>query len=314
MLLVIGYVAYLYYDYRTWNGYGIRDFAARHQQFIAGNHTIDSLVLGGSNSVLSISAEILNSKTNKNWYNASMISEAYSDQNYQAFIISSFDKSKRERIETVLFSSLVPFLIGEIKLRANYSGPIEGHHKVGLKPGKSIVSKLKSFIVDPERTAFPPQILQNKFGDFEFEGFACNAPAYQDSIYHREDIALAASRMSALVLAYTEIFPNAKLYLVFPSAYYAHANEQSASEFNRMLTAAISRSVANMAPKLLTRLHFVEQPMYPGSAYMCNTAHYANLLGRQWRTEDLANRIQALMALDSAQQAPLPLSTAATPL
>ena len=64
-LMLAGYVFYLAYEFTIWNDAGRRLIIEAHYDTLSKAKTVDSVILGGSNSVFSISAELMSSRTGK---------------------------------------------------------------------------------------------------------------------------------------------------------------------------------------------------------------------------------------------------------
>ena len=290
-LVLMSYIAYIAYEATRFEDLGRRVIAETHRHWISESPSINALILGGSNAHFSLSAELLSQRTGKVWYNASLLNEGYSDVGYGNYVRSMFKKAEAAQIEMVVYSPISAFRKGLSERREQYFGPVYGHANLGIRPQKSLydfLSTAKPSALPKPVKIYPPP---NRFGDLKFENFECGGKPELNFIVEREGEDSSAKIIVKNVLNYMAAFPNADVYMVFPSEYYLNFDEQYLVAYNNSVSTAVGSIILNTAPDLARRLHFLTQPTYPDASFVCDSRHHANAIGRLWRTEDLASRL-----------------------
>lgn len=290
-LVLVAYVSYVVYEATRFEDLGRRIIAENHRHRISESPAIDAIILGGSNAYFSLSAELLGQSTGKYWYNASLLNEGFSDASYQKYVLSLFNKDEAARIAVLVYSPISAYRKGLSKSREQYFGPVYGHPNLGIRPQRSFYDFLKS--VKPDRPHEPVKMFPspNRFGDFNFDEFECGEKPESDFVAEREDQVLAAQIIAGNIVEYMGGFPNAKMYVVFPSEYYVSFDEQYLKSYSSAVSIAVRSSILETTPEMAHRLHLLTQPTYPDASFVCDGRHHANAAGRLWRTEDLASRL-----------------------
>lgn len=132
------------------------------------------MILGGSNSVYSLSAEQMSRNERLNCYNLSLINEGFSSRTYWNFIKSlSLDRNK---MNYIFYSSMVSELDEEYYFQKLLNDR-QNISLSGKKPfsfnGKSFASYAFEFISKGEFSKTIQYPLPTKYGDFDFSKFSC---------------------------------------------------------------------------------------------------------------------------------------------
>jgi len=281
---IIGiYFLFLIYDYNFYHGNGRIAIIEEHISNISINN-IDSLVIGGSNSYFSLSAEILSQKSNDNWYNLSLFSEGYTDKNYINFLKEQFYGLKGKNIQIVVYSSIYPNR-DESFIRERQHGRIDltGRQK-SIKPNNSIISHLKKALEGNLDYPIP-----NQYGDFNFNNFQCKLSGKSD--FRPATIDISSPWLSENLINIQSIFPNAHIYVVSPPEFFATKDEIfNANLHFHNLSKAVRKLVKESKSEI--NFSFIDERSYQSQENLCDDYHHANSLGRIYRTENLFARIK----------------------
>ncbi len=288
--LALGYLAYLAYDFSLWNDEGKQAIADRQQQQVQQINDVQHLILGGSNAFYSLSAQQLSHLSQQHWYNLALMHEGYSDRAYKDYIDNIFAPEKRSQVKTIIWSSISPFRSGLIAKRNTYSGPVAGHAALSIKPQRSILRRLQLRLFGNGRAENYP--LPSQDGDFDFEQFTCGTIPTTEFIFSRERVDIAAANIVSVMKGFAELFPNAELYVVFPSEYYPDIGYDKIYQHNQRIIAKTQDILTQDEVVLKTKLHFISQPSYPDAQLVCDSLHHGNAQGRTWRTLDLYQQLQ----------------------
>ena len=256
-----------------------------HMQNVKSGRSVDALVFGGSNAIYSLSAEYLSSDMRLNWYNASMPNELGSINEYKNFVRELSARMDRTKVRYVVYSSLLPYQMGEIAAQARAKGE-------GIKPRGSVLSYIVQFISRPAQDSSLGDIVfegqRNSFGDIVFESVKCVYTTY--TRHQREEEDVSAHFLVDKVIFFTSVFPNAEILIVLPSEHYGVASFDD-SVFEENLRAKFN-------DLLRQKYHFGEmvkiifQPPYSSITQVCDYQSHANEDGRVWRTRNLIESIR----------------------
>ncbi|MDC0351130.1 hypothetical protein OAM73_04745 [Candidatus Pelagibacter sp.] len=272
---------------------GNKAFIKKHVQNVSLNTNLDCLILGGSNSVFSISAEQMSNETKRNCYNLSLLNEGFSDSAYWHFLTETIG-DQRTNITQIFYSSVMPiasFEFADIQARKKNEEQgigISGNINFEII-GRSVASYIKSFILDDEMNfithLYPAP---NEWGDFNFNLYKhCNNNNI-DVVFKPEDnLPLLANWANSQIKRLTEFFPNATIYIVVPST--MRDDKFNSSKFDaaiKILKAEVIESSTLQQEVLL-----VVQPPFTNIAHLCDGEHHGNEMGRKIRTSDLIRNI-----------------------
>jgi hypothetical protein len=272
-LVIIAYAVFLWIDHnRSHDDPDIKI----HLQNIKNIGGVDGLVFGGSNAIFSLSAESLSYFTGVKWYNASVSGELFSIERHKNFIKNFSARIDRMKVRYVVYSSLIPYEIGQIaKVESDGKG-IEGPR---IKPHKSVLAYIHDRIKDHKHP------WRDSYGDLVFDDrVTCDFSKDRTKPHEREAIDVVVDFLVEMASFFTSVFPYATLQIVLPSEYYGHSFEDSIFE----------QSVRSKFYGVLRQKHLrnsmvkiIFQPPYPSIAQVCWGGTHANEDGRLWRTQNL---------------------------
>lgn len=292
LLIILIYFSYLIYENKTRLDDGRLAIINTHKKNINNDVNITGIIIGGSNTYFSLSAEQLNDQGVIRWYNNSLLAEGYSDNNLKNNILDNFNPEQRLKIQKIIFSSVSAYRSNFIKDRSNYQGPVEGYDPIGFKPQRSMLSQLISYIKTGEKFKEKHYPEPTKTGDINFDLFDCGIPPAQELIFEHDQLDVAAENLASNVITYLNIFPNARLYVALPSEYYLENKIAPRDTYNAELIKAVEKINSAKDVNYQKRTVVLAQPVYPSSQLICDGRHHANREGRIWRTNNLIRLMQ----------------------
>jgi hypothetical protein len=279
------------YDYFNYNDSNLANINITEKLILntASTEQLDGVILGGSNSLFSLSAEFFSEETKLNWRNLSLILEGYSDKNYWKFVSAAIPGNKREQLSFVIYSSVSPLRFDDILLRKNNSYDLVGKDfSFSLVPKLSLAMFLKKIIIErPEKNE--GKVIPNNYGDLNFSNTKCSLDS-KSLTFERNLNALEVNSwvMSQLDKLH-ELFPNATVYFVVPSQFSgSHYNSKRSDNSDKLLY----ESVQNYKETHNSKTFFIRQKEFPSIDMMCNAVNHANEKGRAWRSKNLMKAIQ----------------------
>ena len=178
----------------------------------------------------------------------------------------------RTKVRYVVYSSFVPFKIGEIAALKSDNSEKEINGLGGIKPKQSVVQYIKHGNMNPQR---------NSYGDLVFDDRVKCVP---DATTHvREDIDIAVDFLVDMTIFFTSVFPDASIQIVLPSDYYGLSFDDSIFE------QTLRKKFYGFLPEkyLTNSMKIIFQPPYSSIAQVCTPGGHANEDGRLWRTRNL---------------------------
>jgi hypothetical protein len=289
-------IFYLLFRFLEWN-LSIED--ANKKEYLINYHyknvenieNINGLVLGGSNSMFSISAEQLSKNYNNAWYNLSILAEGFSYKNYWKFVDRSINFNQKNNIKTIIYSSVAPLRNdGRIYSSPSVSYGIEGDTRFKLVGNTSVASYLKEFLTKGtwkyEEKNWP---VPNMYGDFNFNLYECDNKSLGGSYEVEEDLQLLTKWVISQLENIRSIFPVAHIYFVLPSEYYLSGFSKTK---NDILLETLNRSVKVYKESYNDlNVSLIIQKPFENIEFMCEGKHHTNNKGRLYRTTDLINKI-----------------------
>lgn len=250
------------------------------------NSSINCLILGGSNSVLSLSAEQLSNRPELQCYNLSLRDEGNNYKAYWDFVESlSLNNNK---INYVFYSGLTPLMNDEFYLdkleQAQSNMGLEGDQAFRLF-GTSIAYRLANILKGKKLIDIPIYPLPNKFGDFDFSKFSyCGSDIAMssDGLYWK-DINLLRDWSTSQLNKIKLLFPNGNIYFVVPSVF-------RGENFNKLeydiVIDTLDSTISNF-DNLPNKIAFIVQTPLSDKSILCDADHHTNIEGRKIRTNDL---------------------------
>lgn len=267
---------------------GRLSIANQHHTNITSNVEINCLILGGSNSVFSLSAEQISNNTEFNCYNLSLLNEGYSFYAYWNFIKSlPFDKNN---IKHIFYSSVLPtqndkYYYSKVKNAESAIG-ITGDHSFRLVD-RSLASHLANLLKGKDFFEAPKYYpLPNKYGDFNFSKYnncGYNNVGNEYGSLYWQDIKLLTKWTDSQLNEMKSLFINANLYFLLPSVLYGEKH----NDFEFSKTIKEIESVILNFDNLPNKTKLIVQPAYNDLQVICDAPHHANSIGREIRTRDL---------------------------
>lgn len=286
LLLYVGFRGYVYFFVGDKN---ISAIAETHVAKVKEIKSLEGVVLGGSNSLFSLSAEQLGREFGGRWYNLSLIKQGYSSSNYWGFVNEALSVGQRNEVKYVVYSSIVPFRKDLLSEMANVSHGIHQDATFSLIGPKSVLSSIRTYI---ETGAIQGQDypLPNHFGDFDFDQYKCRKGNLSSTFERNKDLEQVTEWLKQEVASLGQMFPKARIYFVLPSEYYGtRADDVSGVDVDMHIGEYIEGASGSRSS-----LFFVAQPAFPSVDLLCDARHHANVLGREWRTSDLIERLRSL--------------------
>ena len=292
--LLVAYGGYLVWEYNNQSDGGRIAIMREHLSNIEELEHVDALVFGGSNSVFSLSADQLEELSGMVWYNASLLNEGFSDENYRGWVEDVAGELDQTQVRLVVYSTILPFRANRFDERNNFDGDITGHLPLTIKPR---VSAWSFFI----QTVFQGGVLKSKDyplptrnGDVDFEQFDCGELPQEGQFFEQDNVAASARSIANMTAFFEATFPNAKVVIALPSEYYTRPEDIARRDsFVRSLFTNVRKDFDKMESVEPERVRLVEQSPFPEFGLVCDSRHHANQVGRVFRTRDLYQRLEA---------------------
>ena len=292
-IVLVLYLIFLVYDRSQWDDGGRLLIVSRHVTNVAKINHIDAVITGGSNALFSLSAEQLSDATNYAWYNAALLNEGFSGSNYHKFLTTIFNEKLAANVKLVVYSTVYPYRVGEIKQRSDYNGPVNGRGRLGIKPDRNALSHIKKWIngdaIEETHKRYPEP---TRFGDLNFDAYDCDDFPSEDIKFERENSDMASEEIARNIIFFKHIFPNAKLVLVFPSEFYGDSLDMlKLVSYNHAIIEGVSKVLGQSDVFMRNPISFISQPPFPDSYFICDARHHASRKGREWRSQNLASML-----------------------
>lgn len=258
------------------------EIANEHATNLSNLKNINCLILGGSNSAFSLSAEQMSRYSDLNCYNLSLFNEGGSDDAYYDYVRGiSFNKLQ---ITNVFYSSFFasfdkPFAI---KMQANKDKiGINGDHRFKLL-GVSLASRLQNLL---QGKSFFPSVKYpspTKKGDFNFSLFeGCESSNIVDTFNLPEVNDVYKNWLNSNLSRIQSLFQNAQVYFVLPSTLRTAVSNEELASFSASLQQNLKKR----------SIIYLEQSRFSNRDVLCDNTHHANDLGRKIRTVELIKLI-----------------------
>jgi hypothetical protein len=277
-LLIFLYFAFRLIEWNSQDGSVPFSIAEKHIKNLEDISGIDCLILGGSNSLFSISAEQISNESDLNCYNLSLLAEGFSDAAYHRFIEEiPIDKGG---VSTIIYSSLYPLssegFAGRLQRNKEEVG-IDGVRKFSLT-GRSFAKYIKKYLDGEDLVPNSQYPVPTSKGDFNFEAFSfCNPNGITTNfslININNDFRAWVKRNLNFQ---KQQFSNAEIYFVLPSVFQGNMSDKDLSEFSNQLRFEIEPY----------DVQYIEQTPFQDVNVLCDAGHHANKIGRVIRTNEL---------------------------
>lgn len=286
-IVLVFYLIFRFIEWKNMENENLSEIANHHYLNLRAANDFNCLILGGSNSMFSISAEYMTVFSDLNCYNLSLAKEGFSDFAYFSFLENA--PLERAGIRHIFYSTFYPLSAHDLaeRLESNQKQtPISGSVQFKLF-GRSIASYMKNWLLT-EDEFFPssqkyPLPLSN--GDFNFAEYeSCDSRAIKDTLILEKDTEVLVKWVSGQIDRITNIFPAAQTHLVLPSTL-----QENYKEADLRQLAEILGRISNERSVI-----FIEQSPFQDRSVLCDATHHANSLGRGIRTQDLLSKFKKL--------------------
>jgi hypothetical protein len=244
--------------------------------FLSKYKKIDVLIIGGSNALFGISAQMLSKKSNKIFYNLSLFREGINHKNYINYLTLTTPDSTRKKIRLVLYSTLSMYeklsskdLVNEKKVSLLGQGEL-----FQMIPEISIISWLnKKYRLKDETDSIPP-FATLEYGDYRHKkhiGFIDI-----NSKFKRPKLKTIVEGLVFKKNEFSQIYPNAKFIVIAPPFFNKNSNEQY------IYILELTRELEKRG------INFIAQPPHRNSHELIwHDNEHLNELGRKNNTEEL---------------------------
>lgn len=277
-LFFILYVTFRVFEWQSWDDGGRQLIAEEHAINLSNRDDVDCLILGGSNSVFSLSAEQMSNESNLTCYNLSLLNEGYSDGAYFNFIRNL--PIERTEIKSIIYSSVYPLASQPFKERLEHN-----QHQTSIRGendfkfvGRSLASYLMNVLQGkplPQYRQFPAPTSSGDFNFDEYDG--CTS---EELGGHWTPVTLDEDFKQWLgnnLIAVRNLFPNANISFVLPSILGRNMREGAFATFSDSLQSEVVMQSAN----------YIEQSLFSDTSVICDSTVHANSIGRTIRTSEL---------------------------
>lgn len=244
-----------------------------------------ALLLGGSNIVYGLSAEILSSTTGASFFNLGLFKEGYSFDQYLAFAERALAGVEIQNVDLVVYSTVDFFRSGVSKIDTigfDETGMATGA-RTSILPATPILTRVQDLFSKTTNT----YRVHGERGDIDFDYIDCSGGVrIPEEVFDADFAAEFGGFLLERVLRIRGTFPNARIVVTVPARFIA-ARQLLDSEIG-----VYSAILANHGIEFI-----VEAPFEDGDD-LCNAAHHPNEGGRSMRTSALARELVVLGILD----------------
>ena len=284
-LIFLSYLAFRLYEWRYIADQNRYLIATQHARNFKADHEFNCLILGGSNSVFSLSAEQMSRQTDLRCYNLSLLNEGFSDQAYFGFVGNI--PIDRNKINYVFYSSVYPLTTKYFaeRLEHNQRGTgLSGEVSFNLV-GTPIAENLKNWLLNDRRffASTKQYPSPNSYGDFNFQEYDhCNSKSIRGAWNVVSDHEALTAWTHSQISRITGLFPRAEVHLILPSTFRSNVSDLDLSNVSEVLHAITSER----------SIHYIEQSPFLDTSVLCDGPHHANSTGRDMRTHELLSAFQ----------------------
>ena len=281
-ILLSTYIGFRLYEWREFKKGNISEISHKHYVNLENNTNYNCLILGGSNSFFSLSAQQMSEQSQLNCYNLSLLHEGFSDKSYFDYVEKS--PINKNNITHIFYSSIsiISHFNYNMRLERNKKFlDISGNSSFFLLGG-SMISHIKSWLLNSPTTKYP---LPNMHGDFNFSEYSnCDKNSIVYGWKLPKITRTFIDRIEGQFSSMRDIFPNAQIYLVLPS--------KLQKEYNRDEMFIHTNSLRKISSR--HSVFFIEQLHFKDVSFLCDSTHHTNAKGREMRTLDLILSFKAI--------------------
>lgn len=240
-----------------------------------------ALLLGGSNIVYGLSAEILSSTTGASFFNLGLFKEGYSFDRYLAFSKRALAGVQIQDVDLVVYST-VDFFRSDIS-RIDAIGFDEAGMaitEIGARSSLLPATPILTRVQDQFSTTTNTYRVRGERGDIDLGYIDCSGGV---RIPNEAFDATFAAEFSGIllerVLRVLDTFPNARIVVTVPPRFIAARQLQNSE-------------IGVYSEKLSKHgIEFIVEEPFENGADLCNAAHHPNEGGRAMRTSALAREL-----------------------
>ncbi len=295
VLLVAFYAGWVavsvFLTHATTFSWSIYDQKVSRMQSIA---AVESVIVGGSNAVYSLSAEQLTELTGKPWFNAALTREGFTEENKVNYINDLAHSVDAEEITTVIVSSVRHFR--RPGQDASYA------HGIGFDGNKASpwwlpTKTFLSLVSEPPAQVFPTIV--SDVGDLVHENVDLCKPRLRD---HESEWATDREIDEFLQFWLPLVrsnFRNADIVITIPSRYMEEpANSAASDDYLERLQARVDSWIAVNPESANVQVTTILETNYDDPSIICTFGAHYNPAGRTLRTEALYNSMMEKGVLD----------------
>lgn len=247
------------------------------------NHTenlklTNALIVGGSNSVFGLSAEIISQTTQFNFYNLSIIKNGFNRYEYIRFIEKITSDYDRSKVELIIFSPIE--ILKPLPFENNYYS-VNGLSRSLIENEISMMSYGFSKTNSKNQKQLTYEVTE-KYGDFDFKNFNCDFEKSRQQIFHPASINDSFDYILNFRNTLQGIFKNAKIVIAIPSEFDPIPLERL--NYLKKLNQKLAQN----------KVLYIDQSNINSVSLICDHTHHLNENGRVVRSLDLAKKINLM--------------------
>jgi hypothetical protein len=248
-----------------------------------GMGAVESVIVGGSNAVYSLSAERLSELSGETWFNAALPREGFSQENMEAFVDHFVTWVDSDKISTVVIASARHWHV-ERRDRSEESAPELGFDGIEKSPFWLPSRSLWDLLSEPPAKIFPTII--SSHGDLIHDATdLCQPNLRAVKTEWATDREIDSLLESWLPLIQSR-FPNATVVITIPSRYTVERADPAASgDYLERLQSRIDAWIAAHPESAGIQVSTLREKDYDDPSLVCTTGGHYNATGRSLRTD-----------------------------
>ena len=232
--------------------------------------SVEGLILGGSNAVYGLSAELLSQELRTNFYNLSFLNEAYNLENYDALMGEAALLADFSKVKIVIWSSVQIYYTWD---RQDRSRNLVGEFYPSIIPSMSLLRNIKQGY---GRLESRQGRIINRYGDLDFYSVECVFP--MSGAYGRYPNPAFLAYVTQVISMLRKRFPSARVVIVAPSLFDSPKVPESYVQEIKAFTTDLEAE-------------FIIQSEIERRGEICDAYHHPNEAGRSKRTQNLATML-----------------------
>ncbi|CAB4877292.1 unannotated protein [freshwater metagenome] len=257
---------------------------AMHDQKVARMHevgAVESVIVGGSNAVHSLSAKRLSELTGDTWFNAALPREGFTQENMTAFLDDFVNSVDGEKVSTVVISSSRQW---HTRRRDR---PVErglGFDGLKISPFWLPTQSLWSLVSEPPAKIFPTMISGQ--GDLVYEASDLCVPNLREVATEWATDSEIDSLLESWLPLVRSKFPNADMVITIPSRYMVEpADPVASADYLARLQSKIDAWIRAHPESAGVEISTILETNYDDPSILCTTGLHYNSKGRSLRTD-----------------------------